>query len=129
MRRIAPSPISRREFIRVSAVTAAGAVAVACGASGEPEPMEEAPADAPAAESSDSAPATPASQYSEAPMLAEMVAAGDLPPVDERLPVDPMVMPVADTTGNYGGTLPPRLQGRLRPLGPDQDAGQRSFLV
>ena len=75
MRRTVRSTISRREFMRVSAVTAAGAVAVACGASGEPEPMEEAPADSAAAESSDSAPATPASQYSEAPMLAEMVAA------------------------------------------------------
>ena len=125
MRRIAPTPISRREFIRVSAVTAAGAVAVACGASGEPEPMEEAAADAPAAESSDSAPATPASQYSEAPMLAEMVAAGDLPPVDERLPVDPMVMPVADTTGNYGGTFRRGFKGVSDRWGPTkmQDRG------
>ena len=125
MRRIAPTPISRREFIRVSAVTAAGAVAVACGASGEPEAMEEAPADAPAAESSDSASATPASQYSEAPMLAEMVSAGDLPPVDERLPVDPMVMPVADTTGNYGGTFRRGFKGVSDRWGPTkmQDRG------
>ena len=97
MRRIAPTPISRREFMRVSAVTAAGAVAVACGGRGEPEPMEEAaPTAAPAAESAAAAPATPPSQYSEAPMLAEMVANGDLPPVDERLPVNPMVMPTAE---------------------------------
>ena len=125
MRRIVPSPISRREFMRVSAVTAAGAVAVACGASGEPEPMEEAPADSAAAESSDSAPATPASQYSEAPMLAEMVAAGDLPPVDERLPVNPMVMPVSETNGNYGGSFRRGFKGVSDRWGPTkmQDRG------
>jgi peptide/nickel transport system substrate-binding protein len=111
--------------MRVSAVTAAGAVAVACGASGEPEPMEEAPADSAAAESSDSAPATPASQYSEAPMLAEMVAAGDLPPVDERLPVNPMVMPVSETNGNYGGSFRRGFKGVSDRWGPTkmQDRG------
>ena len=125
MRRTARSTISRREFMRVSAVTAAGAVAVACGASGEPEPMEEAPADSAAAESSDSAPATPASQYSEAPMLAEMVAAGDLPPVDERLPVNPMVMPVSETNGNYGGSFRRGFKGVSDRWGPTkmQDRG------
>ncbi len=124
MRKIKPSPISRREFMRVSAVTAAGAVAVACGASGEPEPMEEAPADT-AADSSEAAPATPASQYSEAPMLAEMVASGDLPPVDERLPVNPMVMPVAETNGNYGGSFRRGFKGVSDRWGPTkmQDRG------
>ncbi|MDQ3397975.1 MAG: ABC transporter substrate-binding protein, partial [Deinococcota bacterium] len=46
-------------------------------------------------------------QYSEAPMLAEQVEAGDLPPVEERLP-DPddimMVEPVEEV-GQYGGTI------------------------
>ena len=124
MRRIAPQSISRREFMRVSGVAAAGAVAVACGAGGEPAPMEEAPADT-AAESSEAAPATPASQYSEAPMLAEMVAAGDLPPVDERLPVNPMVMPVAESNGNYGGTFRRGFKGVSDRWGPTkmQDRG------
>jgi peptide/nickel transport system substrate-binding protein len=44
------------------------------------------------------------SEYSEAPMLAEMVAAGELPPIDERLPEKPiMVLPVK-SVGQYGGT-------------------------
>ncbi len=43
--------------------------------------------------------------YNEAPMLAEMVAAGDLPPVAERLPVNPLVQEVRDSIGQYGGTL------------------------
>src|SRR5690606_5694617 len=43
-------------------------------------------------------------QFNEAPMLAEMVAAGDLPPVEERLPLEPMVIEPADEIGQYGGT-------------------------
>ena len=43
--------------------------------------------------------------YHEAPMLAAMVAAGDLPPVDERLPDEPLVEEVVDSIGVYGGTL------------------------
>jgi peptide/nickel transport system substrate-binding protein len=38
-------------------------------------------------------------------MLAEMVAAGDLPPVDERLPEEPLVEEVVDEIGTYGGVL------------------------
>jgi peptide/nickel transport system substrate-binding protein len=41
--------------------------------------------------------------YSEAPMLAEMVAAGTLPPVAERLPANPMVVEPIDSIGEYGG--------------------------
>ena len=42
--------------------------------------------------------------YHEAPMLAERVAAGELPPVEERLPKNPRVLPVYDEIGQYGGT-------------------------
>ena len=44
------------------------------------------------------------SAFSEAPMLAEMVAAGDLPSVEERLPLDPLVIEPAEMIGQYGGT-------------------------
>lgn len=75
------------------------------------EPAAEAPAaEAPAAE----APATE-SKYKESPVLAAKVAAGELPPVDERLPEEPMVVgPGTYLTeenlpnwepGVYGGTL------------------------
>lgn len=40
----------------------------------------------------------------EAPMLAERVEAGDLPPVEERLPTEPLVVTVAEEIGAYGGT-------------------------
>ena len=46
-----------------------------------------------------------AQDFSEAPMLAEMVAAGTLPPLEERLPAEPMVMEVLESVGEYGGTL------------------------
>lgn len=42
--------------------------------------------------------------YQEAPMLAEKVAAGELPKVVERLPEDPLVVKVKDSIGVYGGT-------------------------
>ena len=44
-------------------------------------------------------------QFSEAPMLAARVAAGELPPVEERLPEEPLVLNVLEGIGQYGGTL------------------------
>ncbi len=45
-------------------------------------------------------------EFNEAPMLAEMVAAGELPPVEERLPAqeDLLVIQPVDEIGKYGGT-------------------------
>lgn len=40
----------------------------------------------------------------EAPMLAELVRQGKLPPLDQRLPEDPMVVEPLDEPGIYGGT-------------------------
>ena len=44
--------------------------------------------------------------FNEAPMLAAQVAAGELPPVEDRLPVwdDVLVIPVVERIGDYGGT-------------------------
>lgn len=42
-------------------------------------------------------------EYNEAPMLAERVAAGELPPVEERLPANPRVVEPIDSVGVYGG--------------------------
>ena len=41
----------------------------------------------------------------EAPMLAEMVAAGELPPLEERLPTNPLVIEPIESIGQYGGTM------------------------
>jgi peptide/nickel transport system substrate-binding protein len=42
--------------------------------------------------------------YREAPMLAELVKAGQLPPVEQRLPAEPLVLKPLHETGRYGGT-------------------------
>ncbi len=69
-----------------------------------PQPTA-APADTqapqPTAAPADTEVAAPA--YSEAPMLAELVAAGTLPPVAERLPVEPLVIEPFEEVGQYGG--------------------------
>jgi peptide/nickel transport system substrate-binding protein len=41
--------------------------------------------------------------HKEAPGLAELARAGKLPPVDQRLPSDPLVIPVVEKIGSYGG--------------------------
>jgi peptide/nickel transport system substrate-binding protein len=43
-------------------------------------------------------------KYKEAPALAEQVKAGKLPAVEARLPQNPLVVPVVDKVGEYGGT-------------------------
>ena len=42
--------------------------------------------------------------FSEAPMLAALVASGDLPPLEQRLPTEPLVLPTVERVGDYGGT-------------------------
>jgi peptide/nickel transport system substrate-binding protein len=49
-------------------------------------------------------PDLPAHAYLEAPVLAERVASGELPPVGERLPENPAVVEPVDQIGVYGGT-------------------------
>ena len=73
---------------------------VACGSPAEAPPEEEmAPAEEMASETSMD------EVSKEAPMLADMVAAGDLPPLSERLPVEPLVQEVSEGIGTYGGTM------------------------
>ena len=43
-------------------------------------------------------------KYKESPLLAEQVKAGKLPPVESRLPEQPLVVPVIERIGQYGGT-------------------------
>jgi len=44
-------------------------------------------------------------KFNEAPMLKVKVAAGELPPVEERLPQEPVVVQPVDKVGRYGGRL------------------------
>jgi peptide/nickel transport system substrate-binding protein len=72
--------------------------------------MSEQAAEQPAAVAESSEAAAP-SKYNEAPALAELVQAGELPPVDERLPQEPMVVEPVDRIGKYGGTWRTALVG------------------
>jgi peptide/nickel transport system substrate-binding protein len=48
-------------------------------------------------------PAAQDSEYHEAPALADAVKASKLPPVTQRLPEQPLVVPVVEKIGEYGG--------------------------
>ena len=50
--------------------------------------------------------------FSEAPALAALVASGDLPALDQRLPPDPAVIRPVDEIGRYGGTFNSAGDGR-----------------
>ncbi len=82
--------LCRREFIKVSALAAAGVAAAACTKTDAPaatatsKPAETKPTATPVPE------AKPAGN--EAPALVEQVSAGKLPEVGERLPVTPFVV-------------------------------------
>jgi peptide/nickel transport system substrate-binding protein len=67
-------------------------------------PTEVEPTEAPAPTAAPAEPEAPAAMYHEAPALTALVEAGNLPPVEERLPENPLVIPVTDSIGQYGGT-------------------------
>lgn len=107
--------ISRRQFLQVSLMAGAGVTLAACGGAATPAKTAE-PTKPPAAATAKptekpvtistptTAPTLAASKYKEAPALAELVKGGKLPPVDQRLPKNPKVLPVYQKIGKYGGT-------------------------
>ena len=123
--------LSRRSFLKASAVTAMGAALAACAqptptvaptkpaaqptavpptvaptakpAAPTAVPPTVAPTAKPAAPTAVPPTAVPKATYKEAPALADLVKAGKLPSVDQRLPSEPMVVK-PKTIGQYGGT-------------------------
>lgn len=73
----------------------------------EPPPTveEAAPTEPPTEPPAESGEAGEATQYNQAPMLDGLVASGELPNVDERLPDEPLVVSPIESVGQYGGTL------------------------
>ena len=114
---------TRRTFLRMSAFTAAGVALAACSqpaATAVPAEPTAAPAEstaapeatattaeeaAPTETTEEAAPAEAPSKYSESPMLAAMVAEGTLPPVEDRLPEEPLVVTPLESVGTFGGTM------------------------
>ena len=120
--------ITRRQFFAAGGGIAACAVLAACGGAAPaappaaPKPTEAPKAAAPTEAPKAAAPA--ASKFKESPMLAELVKAGKLPPVDQRLPKEPFVVGPGELVGEkylqpkigkYGGTM------RLAQEGPGGD--------
>jgi ABC-type transport system substrate-binding protein len=101
--------VSRRDFMRIAALVSAGTVTAACAQPGATPAHPEAQQPAGAAPSGA---ATGSTKYSEAPQLAAQVKAGSLAPVEDRLPVDPMIITPWESTGQYGGTWSSGLLGR-----------------
>ncbi len=110
----APPPAPATQAPAAPAAPAAQAPAAAAAATNTPAPVATATAaatntPAPVATSVVIAKVTEVastSKYKEAPMLADLVKAGKIPPVDQRLPAKPYVVPHPWlTTGKYGGTL------------------------
>lgn len=111
--------VSRRKFLKAAAFAAGAAGLAACATTAPapteapaapsptqaPPPAEPTAAPAPAEPTKAPEPAAPPSKFNEAPMLAEMVKAGKLPPVDQRLPENPQVVTPLVAPGKYGGTL------------------------
>jgi peptide/nickel transport system substrate-binding protein len=109
--------INRRDFLRMSAMSVGSMVLAACAAGTEAPvveaPVEEAPVEKAAAATPTPRPIaeptnTPVAQVAaakESPMLADMVAAGTLPPLEERLPLNPLTLSPVNTTGKFGGRL------------------------
>ena len=121
--------LSRREFIKLSTLSLLGVGIAACAPATTAPANTSVPATsvsaatsapaatavatkapaattAPAATKAPAATMPPAAKYKEAPMLAAMVTAGKLPPIDQRLPTNPIVIPPADGfKGVYGGVL------------------------
>jgi peptide/nickel transport system substrate-binding protein len=86
-----PSPAAQAAPTATTATSAASAPAVTATATGGPVKMVQIVDTKPA-------------KFNEAPMLAELVKAGKLPPVEQRLPEDPLVYKPVDQIGKYGGT-------------------------
>ena len=101
--------MSRREFLRTAALGSAAIafadVAPAVSAAGEAESKLGAQLvgklEGPSLVLD---PAKWPKKFGEAPALAEMVKAGKLPPVEQRLPEEPMVVRPVHSIGKYGGT-------------------------
>lgn len=94
--------LNRRDFLRLSALTAAGIAVAACAKAPTEAPTQAAePTAKQEAPTATLAPAGPSAK--QAPMLADQVTAGTLPGLDERLTQEPWVIQPIEKVGRYGG--------------------------
>jgi peptide/nickel transport system substrate-binding protein len=97
--------ITRRDFLKMSAITAVGAVVAGCGPQPTPETIiKEVTKEVQVPKEVQVTVEVPKGR-GEPPMLQAKVASGELPPVDERLPETPVVVGGRDAIGTYGGEV------------------------
>lgn len=104
--------LSRRQFLITSAGVAAGAALSACGTSTPAVVEPKTTAEGGVSQTATSLPVksptitpAPVTKFKEAPMLTELVKAGKLPPVEQRLPANPVIVSPTNKVGKYGGTF------------------------
>jgi peptide/nickel transport system substrate-binding protein len=101
-----PRGVTRREFLRDAAL-ATGGMALAAGLPATPalaQPMGSQLIGKLEGPELVLDPARWPKKFAEAPMLADLVKAGKLPPVEKRVPEEPMVVKPLQSIGRYGGT-------------------------
>ncbi len=97
--------LTRREFVRVSALISAGSVITACTVTTtEPPSTAAAPSATTASPAAPAVPTAVPARYGEAPSLAELAKQGTIPPVEDRLPLEPLILDPVEQIGQYGGT-------------------------
>lgn len=98
--------ITRRKFLQLSGLAATSALVASCMPTATPVAVVATPVSPVATTVAVVATAVPAPPSSkEAPMLAELVKAGKLQPLAQRLPQKPWVVaPLEGTSGKFGGT-------------------------
>src|SRR5436190_22428624 len=105
---------NRRSMLRFTAASAAGThfAGIAAPQQGAPKPQQPAGSGTPAAQ-------LPAgTKFKEAPMLADLVKAGKLPPVEQRVPSSPRVIKPNESVGQFGGVWHRAYSGLSDYVGP-----------
>jgi len=101
-----PTTISRRALLTAAAGTAAAVTLAACGNDNNTAGSDGGGGDDAAAKGSAKTPLAKPGTLNESPMLAELVKAGSLPAIDDRVGPEPYVIPHNWVKkGEYGGSL------------------------
>jgi len=105
--------LKRRDFLKASAIAAAGLLAQACAKTptSQPEPTKAAAQPTATPKPAEPTPTPEPEAPKEAPGLAEMVSSGSLPAVAERVPQDPMVIEPFQEMGKYSADVHRVLKG------------------
>ncbi len=105
--------LNRRDFLKASAIAATGILVQACAKTPTTAPTATAKAAAatPTTKAEQPTPTTAPAAGKEAPALADMVKAGKIPAVAERIPQDPMVIKPFQEVGKYGEDVHRVLKG------------------